>query len=169
MTIPAVPYRVKTAALTVRTASTTLGVKGPMAGNMRRREIAPELDGASGRVGTAIVILQQVEPAVGRPGPARGTSDFAVRDPNWARIVSEHTQGANTAEAPHDEGDPAVDIDVRGRAEAERSAPRTDDPVVDRNGRAPNLPPRPTSTGDNVRRNVDHARRVARYRRRRST
>jgi hypothetical protein len=149
MTTPAVPYRVKTAALTVRTASTTLGVKGPMAANVRRWAIAPELDGASGSAGFPTVILQQVEPVVGRPGRAGGPTDFA--------------------EAPGDEADPAVDIDVRGRAEAERSAPRTDDPVVDRNGRAPNLPPRPTSTGHNVRRNVDHARRVAQYRRRRST
>jgi hypothetical protein len=169
MTIPAVPCRVNTAAFTVGTASTTLGVKGPMAGNVRRSEIAPELDGASGRAGSSLVILQQVEPAVGRPGPAGGPSEFAVRNANWARIVSEHTQGANAAEAPDDEADPAVDIDVRGRAETERSGPRTDDPVVDRNGRAPNLPPRPTSTGHTVRRNVHHARRVARYRRRRST
>jgi hypothetical protein len=93
MTIPAVPYRVKTAALTVRTASTTLGVKGPMAANVRRWAIAPELDGASGSAGFPIVILQQVEPVVGRPGRAGGPTDFAVRDANWACIVSEQTQG----------------------------------------------------------------------------
>jgi hypothetical protein len=121
-----------------------------MVENVRRWEIAPELDGKHGSAIGPIIVLQRTRSTPDLLTEDRGTPAVTVRGGNWARINCSNVVAAQPPETESDRdekaGQPLVDSflpwDARGPGLAE------DSPWVDRNGRTPYFSAPAPSSGD---------------------